>query len=105
MHFSFRCLQGAHDSGILLRFRTTLNCALSGDAPLFEDVDEGGVGWCCEGIFENVGGHKINQYLCASPLCSQAIGSSDLKLQWCVNIVLAIATRCLSGTQLSRLLA
>ena len=48
LHFSFRCLQGAHDSGIRLRFRTTRNCALSGDAP-FEDVDEGGVGWLGEG--------------------------------------------------------
>ena len=28
-----------------LRFRTTRNCELSGDAPLLEDVEDGGVGW------------------------------------------------------------
>jgi len=42
-HLSFRCLHGAHDSGILFRFRTTRNW-LSGDWPVLEDVVEGGVG-------------------------------------------------------------
>lgn len=44
LHFSLRCLHGAQDNGIRLRFRTTRNCWASGDAPL-EDVEEGGVGW------------------------------------------------------------
>ena len=44
LHFSLRCRHGPQESGTRLRFRTTRNCWLSGDAPL-EEVEEGGVGW------------------------------------------------------------
>jgi hypothetical protein len=43
LHFSLRCLHGPHESGTRLRFRTTRNCWLSGDAP-FDEVEDGGVG-------------------------------------------------------------
>jgi hypothetical protein len=44
LHLSFRCLHGPHDSGTLLRLRTTLNCGSGGDWPAEEDVVDGGVG-------------------------------------------------------------
>jgi len=52
-HFSLRCLHGAHESGTRLRFLTTRNRWLSGDAP-FEEVEEGGVGWIGEGMPRSV---------------------------------------------------
>jgi hypothetical protein len=43
LHFNFLCLQGPHDNGILLRLRTTLNWP-SGDWPLLDVFEDGGVG-------------------------------------------------------------
>lgn len=39
----FRCLQGPHDNGTRLRFRTTLYCGSGGDCPELDEVVEGGV--------------------------------------------------------------
>lgn len=44
LHFSFLCLQGPHDSGTRLRFRTTLKWGSGGDWPELDEVVEGGVG-------------------------------------------------------------
>jgi len=69
LHFSLRCLHGPHDSGILLRFRTTRNWLfVSGDAPL-EDVEDGGV--CCVRLF----GAMASRYVACLVICAQRSSS------------------------------
>jgi hypothetical protein len=43
LHFNFLCRQGAHESGTLFRFLTTLYWPSGECAPTLDDVD-GGVG-------------------------------------------------------------
>lgn len=43
MRAHFLCLHGPHERGMRFLLRTTLNCP-SGDCPVFEEVEEGGVG-------------------------------------------------------------
>ena|SRR5271170_6575066 len=49
LHFNFRCLQGAQESGIRFRFRTTRKLP-SGEWPECEEVVEGGVGVMAEKV-------------------------------------------------------